>query len=81
MPISSITKVKNVDRRNSDMDDGEILNHSFDDGDNITKDDDDMFGDAKHNTKHTGAFEERSIFSPHKLNTNNLSNKLGKSNA
>lgn len=78
-PVSSITKVENADRSDSELDDGEIPGHSSDSGDNSTEDDEDLFGNARNNSGQPRAIKEGSNFSEGRLNTN--SDKLGKSNA
>lgn len=80
-PISSITKVENDDRSDSELDDEEIPVDSSDSGDNTNEDDEDIFGSARNNPEQSRTIRERSKFSQDRLNTNNQSDKLGKSNA
>lgn len=80
-PVSSIMKVENADRSDSELDDGEIPGHSSGSGDDSTEDDEDLFGNARNNSEQSRAIKERSIFSQDRLNTNNQSDKLGESNA
>jgi len=79
--ISSITKVENDDRSDSELDDSEIPGHSSDSGDNSTEDDEDIFGNAGKISEQSRAIKESSNFSQDRSNTNNQSDKLGKSNA